>query len=217
MYNEQQSSIDKENDQFRITEKKIKKYIKKQLIKNQYQSKRQKRRNESEQMNSFDEKYGSFDWYNVVDIREIKNDNSRYTFTLIQSITNSKLSNSSTVYYVNNTPNGLYFIENALSIDQQLHWSKKALEEYSKAEHTNLTNLYKINNSNSNSKQQTDEMTIDNHEKCVDGLDLHTIENLWQISKDEPNRFQSFSKLRWSCLGYHYGKELSIANILRLL
>ena len=88
-----------------------------------------------------------------------------------------------------------YIVKNALCAHQQLVWGRKAVEEYSKAEHTNLTNL---------AKQQYEEMS--NETKASTSLEDMIENDLWNKSASENNKFHSLKKLRWSCLGYHYGK-----------
>ena len=47
-------------------------------------------------------------------------------------------------YYYNSLPYAVYYWSGALSPEQQLHWAKEALECYSTAEHTNLSNLSRL-------------------------------------------------------------------------
>eukprot|EP01031_Cornospumella_fuschlensis_P053085 gene53085-64850_t len=64
---------------------------------------------------------------------------------------------------------GLYIISQGLCKEAQFIWAKRALEKYSKEEHTNLSNLHP-------------------------GED-HS--NIWDESKHSKDDFQSFKKLRW--------------------
>ncbi len=89
-------------------------------------------------------------------------------------------------------PDGLYVLINALSIESQVYWTMKALLEYSAVEHTNKTNLIATKSDNENGKLPKD--TID----CKSD---------W-TSTNTQEGYKEFFKLRWSCLGYHYGQLL---------
>eukprot|EP00466_Bigelowiella_natans_P003626 jgi/Bigna1/73330/fgenesh1_pg.23_\ len=71
---------------------------------------------------------------------------------------------------------GLYIIKNALSLQEQLFWAKRAIKEFSNCAHTNLSNLHGT---------QPDHWA--NAVECND------------VGKDS-----EFYKLRWASLGYHY-------------
>jgi hypothetical protein len=121
------------------------------------------------------------------------------------------------VYDLSFVVEGLYLVSNALSASLQIYWAKKALEEYSTVEHTNLSNLTTLQ-----SKKHDDN---DSHNvSCIDSdvieqqhpLGSSDWSDLWDSSKYDSTPYQSFSRLRWSCLGYHYGElYLSIYSIYR--
>jgi hypothetical protein len=105
---------------------------------------------------------------------------------------------------------GLYLVSQALSVEEQLHWASKAVEEYSKAEHNNLNNL---NSLYGTPKETT---TGDNADEAAEAPSsssgvkstaaaVPSVDDLWEKSSLEKPPFQTFAKLRWSCLGYHYG------------
>eukprot|EP01031_Cornospumella_fuschlensis_P041233 gene41233-50320_t len=73
------------------------------------------------------------------------------------------------IYELLGYPSGLYIISQGLCKEAQYIWAKRALEKYSKEEHTNLSNLHP-------------------------GED-HS--NIWEESKHSKDDFQSFKKLRW--------------------
>ena len=111
------------------------------------------------------------------------------------------------VYDLSFVVEGLYLVSNALSASLQIFWAKKALEEYSTVEHTNLSNLTTLN---SKKHDDSDSHNID----CIDSdvieqqhpLGSNDWSDLWDSSKNDSTPYQSFSRLRWSCLGYHYGE-----------
>jgi DNA alkylation damage repair protein AlkB len=81
-----------------------------------------------------------------------------------------------------------------LSSNSQLYWAKIALEKYSTEEHNNLSNLEKINATESK----------ECNEKNLNSEDILPPKHIWFDSIKLNDNFQSFNKLRWSCLGYHY-------------
>lgn len=91
-----------------------------------------------------------------------------------------------TVYRVSEecAPPGLFIISQALSRDEQLHWAQKALEEYSTAEHTNLTNLAR-------------QRAPDRDDSAADGDSVSEATEIWRRSIKEDNGLQSFKALRW--------------------
>lgn len=107
------------------------------------------------------------------------------------------------VIYEITTPflNGLYLFQNALQPHAQIKLAKLAVEEYSIAEHTNLTNLKRLEEESA--FIQSDPLSK-SEPRSEDSNDLN--ESLWLRSVEENNGFRSFFKLRWSSLGYHYGK-----------
>lgn len=110
------------------------------------------------------------------------------------------------VYDLSFVVQGLYLVSNALSASLQIYWAKKALEEYSTVEHTNLSNLTTLQSLKHNDSDSHDIV-------CTKGdvteqqypLGSNDCSDLWESSKNDSTPYQSFSRLRWSCLGYHYG------------
>jgi hypothetical protein len=192
-------------DLFRRKEREIKAFIKSKQVEHDKVSHKQKTGwNESKKT---DGSLSSFCWNDVVDVRS---SSSSSPLQFIRSVPSSSSSSvcccakvhscsvSSELYELQNENiQGLYLIKNALCPNQQLYWSKIALESYSTAEHTNLTNLSKLQDSGD------PEVGPKSSDLAEIEEDLH---NLWERSKKENNNFQCFNKLRWSCLGYHYGK-----------
>jgi alkylated DNA repair protein alkB family protein 1 len=89
------------------------------------------------------------------------------------------------IVQVEGHPPGFFIITGALDEQEQLHWAQGALEEYSTAEHTNLTNLKRLKGEH-------------------DVESLGDVEHLWKSSIAANDDFRSFEKLRWASLGYHY-------------
>jgi hypothetical protein len=112
----------------------------------------------------------------------------------------------SQIYKLSASCDGFYIIKNALCPHQQLFWTRKAVEDYSRAEHTNLSNL---------ARQKYEE--ISDESKASLTLNDMVESDLWQKSISEHNNFQSFKKLRWSCLGYHYGKFKAFSCLMQIL
>jgi hypothetical protein len=140
-----------------------------------------------------------FDWNNsVIDVRQPTENVVQVVATEIESLDKQLLNKNLKIYSINTLPEGFYVITNALSRSSQLYWARKALVEYSKAEHTNLTNLEKLSNSyNSGSAALKEEKEIPLNQDTM---------GKFSDSLHDANQFKSFFKLRWSCLGYHYGQ-----------
>lgn len=92
------------------------------------------------------------------------------------------------VYKLSAYPSGLYVVTHALCPEEQHRLAKSALEDYSKEDHTNLSNLSRLA-----------ETTADPSIPVGDFTDI------WRKSCLDNDGFQRLRKLRWSCLGYHYG------------
>lgn len=192
------TTIHEENgkDLFRYKERSIRRYFKR--INEEIECKNKKKKlwkNPKEEED--DNEPINFDWAEVVDIRNPNHSCDKLTllFESPQCLSyrpHKCTCNGSKVFLFNDSPGGFYFIQDALCPAEQLYWAKIAIENYSNAEHTNLSNLSKIN------KQSSDEKK---------GKELESFEeiNLWEQSQKENNNFLNFKKLRWSCLGYHYG------------
>jgi len=99
---------------------------------------------------------------------------------------------------------GLYLVVNSLSPKAQLYWAKKALIEYSTAEHNNLSNLKKLNASNETKPPADDKVPVASELATAAAAEEEDYRRLWELSMRDTDRFQRFEKLRWSCLGYHY-------------
>ena len=95
------------------------------------------------------------------------------------------------MFVVQGLPEGFYIIPNALSEASQLHWARRAVCDYSTAEHTNLTNLEKLK-------------TAEHIDPPSHVPSSSSALSLWETAVQEKNDYQSFFKLRWSSLGYHY-------------
>lgn len=209
------------SDEFRLMEKRIKNYGRDVMANLSKQSKRQKLkasacRNEHE---------NNFHWNEVLDVRS--NQELRATSAKCGSSTSTGLSSMSDVegyeaYDLSHISPGLFVVSQALSVVQQVYWAKVAVEEYSKVEHNNLNNLqslYGVDGAvadetakdNADSKGSTTPVTCsETKEQPSDRVgktctDIPSVEDLWNTSREESVPFQTFSKLRWSCLGYHYG------------
>ena len=83
----------------------------------------------------------SYDFSEIIDYNAINNPRIKERHSV--SIGGAK-SSSIRIIQIDGLPEGFYIIAGALSISEQISLSKIALEEYSQAEHTNLTNLNKI-------------------------------------------------------------------------
>lgn len=189
-------------DGFRQVEKDIKCYVKCVSSK----SKENLSKKQSKELDvQFDE--CKFDWEKVIDVRTFPTDDYRvHKAEILCSIDMPFLSPDKIIYNLSEAASGLYIISNALSPKAQLEWAKRAVEDFSKSDHTNITNLNNLMYANS------DSVVTDNTESYIEDVaDLQinnaegTTSSLWEISCVEAVPFQSFSKLRWSCLGYHYG------------
>lgn len=191
-------------DLFRKRERLVKNFMKAKQQELEHKTKRQKLWKDSEADGANDT---AFLWENVVDVRRSQeNLELKETLPRCCSPIPHICSSTPTIFKLNCGPTGCFVIKDALCPNQQLYWAKKALEVYSTEEHTNLTNLNKLQNAGDPEVgPKTAEMT--NIES-----DLN---NLWRRSISENDNFASFNKLRWSCLGYHYGKiNVQFASIL---
>ena len=217
-----ETSID--GDQFRKMEKRIKNYARRVSLNKSSMSKRQKLR--AEQQNSCSED-ARFSWLEVVDVHKTKT-----SFHCVKMGTDlhdtvnggsSEMAMSGAakckVFDLGEICPGLYIVSNALSEKEQLHWATKAVEEYSLAEHNNLNNLNSLyGGRNASSVEQKSHERTTSDTNTMNGEinnsialstphgDIPSVEELWKISSQEEVPFQTFAKLRWSCLGYHYGE-----------
>lgn len=151
-----------------------------------------------------------YDWDEVVDVRTSSLARARSVdLPLVRCTSRSR---QLSVYEIEGTPDGLYVIPNALTVEEQLMWTKTAVETYSRVEHTNLLNLKRLKAEDADvyPKQVTEEQ-----KKILAGIFARSIReaeldeadpdrDLWHISVAEKNGLLSFQKLRWASLGYHY-------------
>eukprot|EP01035_Chromulina_nebulosa_P027545 gene27545-36244_t len=151
--------------------------------------------------------YKSFSLSDVIDPRNVianssfDSANIRGPIHYCESSSMHPLISKDVVIYEITTPflNGLYLFQNALQPHAQIKLAKLAVEEYSIAEHTNLTNLKRLEEESA--FIQSDPLSK-SEPRSEDSNDLN--ESLWLRSVEENNGFRSFFKLRWSSLGYHY-------------
>jgi len=102
------------------------------------------------------------------------------------------------VFAIDGMPEGFYIITNAFTVSEQLMWAKIALQEYSTAEHTNLTNLEK------SSREQNKGNGSTNKDESIHNSHTNKSNDIWQKSILDNNNFKRFKDLRWASLGYHY-------------
>eukprot|EP01041_Mallomonas_annulata_P011318 gene11318-23682_t len=101
------------------------------------------------------------------------------------------IDHSSKIYKLNDIPDGFFVITNALSTDDQIRWAGIAVEEYSRASHTNLTNLKALAQQSTTNTNPLPEQS--------------QTSNLWTDTLlDNDDSFSRFKPLRWASLGYHY-------------
>jgi hypothetical protein len=200
-------------DRFRLMEKRIKNYCRDVAAVQSNTSKRQ--RLKAEQGRKPDEIH--FSWDEVVDVLspacpftciDCRND----IHALLGSSSPCSRNSSTPIklYDLSSISPGLYVVSQALSVDEQLHWASKAVEEYSKAEHNNLSNLNSLYGAPKDSATNDQGMPSTEVPSSSSGVkpnvtSVHSVEDLWEKSSVEERPFQTFAKLRWSCLGYHYG------------
>ncbi len=195
----QQSTDASYNDSFKTTEKNIRQFCKgiTTTMSGKYSRKRS--------LENIKHDADHFQWSEVVDPR---GDNPLLlTVNAVHPCMDEETSNTHNGIYVNTKlvqiaglPNGLFVLVNALSPQSQFYWAEKALAEYSEAEHTNLTNLSTLQQQEQ-SKDSTASLVSQPHTTAND----NALEGMWSKALHSNDGFKSFFKLRWSCLGYHYG------------
>lgn len=79
-------------------------------------------------------------------------------------------------------PSGLFIIPGVLSPEQQLHWAREALETYSAAEHTNLSNLENL--------RRTEKADSLENANATEG-------RIWEHAVCQNNDLRSLVSLRW--------------------
>jgi hypothetical protein len=157
-----------------------------------------------------------FEWSEVLDVRKIgRNDTGtrvKWRKTLQRCCSPHEHDCRGTLpelYELEGNPPGLFMISNALCAVAQLYWAKKALVEYSRVEHTNLSNLAKLYADENDEKQPS-------FASAEVKLSEEGTNDLWQEAIAENKDFSCFKRLRWSCLGYHYGKKPNIYQTTKL-
>lgn len=189
---ERQVPVMQAEDKFRAMDRKIKQFVKG----TQLASEKSKKRSWAE--HSGDSSESLFCWSEVIDplssscasrLRLL----GRLPGCCFSEPHNCSNSDGAAMYEMEGYPSSLFLISNAVCDEGQLIWAQRALEVYSTAEHTNLSNLSKL------------------QESIAPGDSVKAAEedrnDLWKKSVQANDNFSSFSKLRWSCLGYHYGKQ----------
>eukprot|EP01032_Pedospumella_encystans_P009731 gene9731-11437_t len=191
--------MDGTKDEFRLMEKRVKNYGRKVLANQSSKSKRQKlKMNAGKAANETD-----FHWNEVVDVCNVRYSclqvvacNETIVSQGDKNVDWSATNSNCKVYDLSSISPGLFLVSGALAIEQQIYWASKGVEEYSTVEHNNLNNLQSIYGNT-----ETDEATSS---KVTPAKDIPNVEDLWINSVDEDIPFETFAKLRWSCLGYHY-------------
>jgi hypothetical protein len=198
-HREGQSALDAEmsapviEDKFRSKEKAVKLFMKGLSC----EEKKQKKRKKGGDGGTIEAASTElFDWSEVIDIRAMQ------TIGVLVGVEKCASSDSGAeVYRLLGRPEGFYVVINALTPDEQLHWSCKTVTEYSKAEHTNLTNLARIYE-----EEQLNAAKAMNVAFTSPEAHPNELSGLWDASCAQNNHFESFKKLRWACVGYHYSK-----------
>lgn len=191
------------DDQFRSMEKRIKRFCKDLTADHSKLSKRQKLKLEQQCPPS------DFTWEEVIDVLNLSDAQRNSLKTNYQP---ASIIGCTAAHDLSSISRGLFLLSQALTPEQQLFWAAKAVEEYSTAEHNNITNLsslYGQNNNLSEDNSTLNENGGDNsctNKEESNSQNISSVENLWSDSRSEKEPFQTFAKLRWSCLGYHYGK-----------
>jgi hypothetical protein len=186
-------------DEFKLMEKRIKTYTKDVDMEKRKLSQRQRMLLTKERAAC---EHG-FDWTEVVDVynTDVFKRPCNSPADTLEAVDPDQASPTAVVHDLSPISSGLYLIEGALSPRQQLHWAKRAVEDYSTVKHNNLTNLHNL--SDSDGPMHTTPM----HSEQADRFHVHAPMDLWRTSVREAVPYRSFSDLRWSCLGYHYSKR----------
>lgn len=189
-------------DEYRVIDRKVKSLVKMADRESSVKQRKKRAWNESQGIATIKalESDGYY-WSQIVDVRNF--DPSLPQLALRELSTYSHCSSSSSshhtcsccdtpckVYHLENYPTGLFFISRALCKTEQYRWSKIALQQYTKEEHTNLSNLANLN---------------PEHASITDGKEDSKV--IWEQSCQDEDGFLRFRTLRWSCLGYHYGNS----------
>jgi hypothetical protein len=198
-----QNAVDVRTDRdlFRKKEKQIKSLLKR--VEEDIDPKLRNKRSWGDQKTLLSDDDGEISWEDdIIDARRPNKTNRNGTglhlkasFPKCLSCLDHECSDSACEIFQLSSHRGFYVIKGALCPSQQLFWAKTAVEKYSRAEHTNLTNLV---------KQKLEDESTSPREKMIAQSSLE--DDLWEKSIVEGNGFHNFKKLRWSCLGYHYSK-----------
>ena len=185
------------SDLFRLTEKRVKNYARSVAAVKTNMSKRQ--RLKAEQGRSAEE--SNFNWNEVIDVSCISC-SSKNPYPVNAG---SSSSGGGKLFDLSFVSPGLFLVSNALSVEEQIHWASKAVEEYSTAEHNNLNNLSSLYEASSSAADESNSADSQATGTGKEPSAVPSVVDLWKDSVSEEVPFQLFSKLRWSCLGYHYG------------
>jgi hypothetical protein len=192
-----------DTDQFRVMEKRIKRYCKELVTDRSKLSKRQRLKLDEGRPAA----ERAFSWDEVVDVT-CPSSSARFRV----ASDNHHVAHPRTVLDLSLISQGLYVISQALDSHEQLLWAAKAVEEYSTAEHNNLTNLSSLYGVISQSSDEVKEAGGESNAAPSHRSAIPDVMALWQRSAHEAVPFQTFAKLRWSCLGYHYGMFYVLNN-----
>lgn len=198
-------------DAFRLMEKRIKNYGRDVAANLSKQSKRQRLKASAGRT----EHENNFHWSEVFDVQSSRPAlTEKDTLCSISSSSTGAVSNMCdiagyTAYDLTHISPGLFVVSRALSVEQQIYWATKAVEEYSTVEHNNLNNLQSLYGADSTvtNNDSTSEGQQHSEHKSKSAADIPNVEDLWVTSRQESVPFETFARLRWSCLGYHYGKS----------
>lgn len=110
------------------------------------------------------------------------------------------------IYTIDSAPKGFFVLRNALTTRAQHSWAKICIEIFSKAEHTNITNLRRIN------RQLLDaDMACSSPAESSSSLQHQKVANACmesQIPRPKDSDLLELLDLRWASLGYHYNWTL---------
>lgn len=139
--------------------------------------------------------------FNCADIIDYKEINTRIMEFHCQTFTDSR-NVPPRIIQIEGLPTGFYLIIGALSVSEQLSLSKVALEEYSQADHTNLSNLNNLSQKH-NEFALSDETAV-TKEFLTSVSTSNLRRDIWQQSIKDNDNLARFKSLRWASLGYHY-------------
>lgn len=182
-------------DQFRVVDRKIKALVKRAELESTTKQRKKRAWEESQGISRPPEEWKDT-WGDVVDVVRSE-EQVRYVATLPKCCAlddhECNCAGETKLFELNSYPPGLFIVRNALCKGQQHKWAKVALEDYSREDHTNLSNLSKLS--------EADTEASGNYK-------VEDFDDIWRKSCADNDGFQRFRRLRWSCLGYHYGKRI---------